>query len=49
MPYGMDVWRVMGDAAKVLNVVWSDHDAIVVSYRGGPWEEYLARMAASCT
>ena len=35
----------MGDADKVLNVLWGDHDAIVVSYRGGPWKQYLARIA----
>ena len=30
----------------VLNVVWREHDdAMVISYRGGPWEWHLRRKA----
>ena len=44
-PHEIVVWWT---GFKVLNVIWHDDErAVVVSYRGGPWEGWLKRKAAS--
>ncbi|MGB6398376.1 MAG: hypothetical protein WBF73_22225, partial [Bradyrhizobium sp.] len=45
-PSGLDIWMRDDRSTKVLNVIWSDADAVVISYRSGPWERVLARAAA---
>ena len=44
-PHGVDIWRSDDRTTKVLNVIWRGDDAVVVSYRGGPWERALKRAA----
>jgi hypothetical protein len=46
-PYGLDIWLRDDRTTKVLNVIWSDEDAVVISYRSGAWERALARAAAA--
>jgi hypothetical protein len=46
-PHGVDVWRADDRTMKVLNVIWRGDDAVVVVYRGGPWERWLRRAAAA--
>jgi hypothetical protein len=44
-PHEIAVWWT---DFKVLSVIWHDDDrAVVVNYRGGPWEWWLKRKAAS--
>src|SRR5215212_12236638 len=45
-PHGLDIWRRDDRSTKVLSVIWSDDDAMVVSYRSGPWERALHRAGA---
>lgn len=44
-PHGLDVWQRDDRTTKMLCMVWSDADIMVVSYRGGPWEKALTRAA----
>jgi hypothetical protein len=46
-PHGLDVWQKDDRTTKVLCMFWSDADAVVISYRSGPWERALARAAAA--
>lgn len=46
-PSGLDVWLRNNLDRKVLAVIWSERDAVVISYRSGPWEHALARAAAA--
>lgn len=46
-PHGLDIWQRDDRATKMLCVVWSGDDAMVVSFRSGPWEKALARAAAA--
>jgi hypothetical protein len=45
-PHGLDIWQRDDRTTKTLCMVWSDDDAVVVSYRSGPWEKALHRAAA---
>jgi len=46
-PNGLDIWRADDRTMKVLCVIWRGDDAVVVVYRGGPWERWLRRAAAA--
>lgn len=46
-PHGLDIWLRDDRTTKMLNVIWSDEDAVVNSYRSGAWERALARAAAA--
>jgi hypothetical protein len=47
-PHGLDVWLCDDRSTKMLNVIWSDAEAVVIiSYQSGPWERALARVAAT--
>ncbi len=46
-PSGLDIWLRDDRTTKVLNVIWSDADTVVISYRSGPWERALARVASA--
>src|SRR5260370_39525411 len=45
-PHGLDVWQLEDRGMKMLCMFWSDADAVVISYRSGPWERALYRAAA---
>jgi hypothetical protein len=48
-PHGIDIWIRDDRTTKVLCVVWSGDDAMVVSFRSGPWERALRRAAAGAS
>jgi hypothetical protein len=44
-PYGLDVWF---KHKKVLNIEWDEAEGLsLVSYRPGPWEDALEKIAVS--
>jgi hypothetical protein len=45
-PSGLDIWLQHDLDRKVLAMIWSDIDTVVISYRSGAWERALARAAA---
>jgi hypothetical protein len=46
-PNGLDIWLRDDRSTKVLNIIWHGDEAMVVSYRSGPWERALALAASA--
>jgi hypothetical protein len=46
-PHAIDIFKIGDREQRVLGVIWSDLDCVVVLHRCGSWEQYLQRPAKS--